>query len=241
MNMTFLPASRRAYVVGLVLLLAAVLATHLQPVPERYPDAAAIDLEAMIPSRFGTWQDDPSGQLAPVPAALLSKVEAAYSRTLARTYVDVQGRRIMLSVAYGSNQLSDRVQAHRPEYCYRAQGFQVGKPSDIALQTMAGALPLRRLVAAQPGRSEPISYWMTIGDQALLPGWGRKLAQLRYGLRGEIPDGLLVRVSSLSNDPAAAYHLQSQFLEALLANVDDTTRARLLGSRKPILIGRSAG
>jgi hypothetical protein len=129
MNMTFLPAPRRAYVVGLVLLLAAVLATHLQPVPERYPDAAAIDLEAMIPSRFGTWQDDPSGQLA----------------------------------------------------------------------------------------------------------------QLRYGLRGEIPDGLLVRVSSLSNDPDAAYHLQSQFLEALLANVDDATRARLLGSRKPILIGRSAG
>jgi hypothetical protein len=82
---------------------------------------------------------------------------------------------------------------------------------------------------------------MTIGDQALLPGWGRKLAQLRYGLRGEIPDGLLVRVSSLSNDPDEAYHLQSQFLEALLANVDDATRARLLGSRKPTLIGRSAG
>jgi hypothetical protein len=50
-----------------------------------------------------------------------------------------------------------------------------------------------------------------------------------------------VRVSSLSNDPAEAYHLQSQFLEALLANVDDATRARLLGSRKPTLIGRSAG
>ncbi len=241
MNMTFLPAPRRAYVVGLVLLVAAVLAARLQPVPERYPHAAAIDLEAMIPSRFGTWQDDSSGQLAPVSAALSNQVEAAYSRTLTRTYVDDQGRRIMLSVAYGSNQLSDQVQAHRPEYCYHAQGFQVGKPSDVALQTAKGALPLRRLVAAQPGRSEPISYWMTIGDQALLPGWGRKLAQLRYGLRGEIPDGLLVRVSSLSNDPAEAYHLQSQFLEALLANVDDATRARLLGSRKPTLIGRSAG
>ena len=56
---------------------------------------------------------------------------------------------------------------------------------------------------------------MTIGDQPTLPGVPRKIEQLRYGLRGEIPDGMLVRVSSLNRDSKNPFALQARFINDL--------------------------
>lgn len=55
---------------------------------------------------------------------LANNLDKLYSQTLTRTYINNDGYRIMLSVAYGENQLSsDVTQVHRPEFCYVAQGF----------------------------------------------------------------------------------------------------------------------
>jgi len=225
---------RRHFIIGVLLLLAAAIASYIQPAAVQSLKVTAVDLEKMIPMHFDGWQYDPSGQIEPVPPELASQVEATYSRTLGRSYVDQQGRQIMLSIAYGSNQLSDRVQAHRPEYCYRAQGFKIGPAHDLELNTAFGQIPLRQLIAMRAGRQEPVSYWMIIGDQALLPGWARKLAQLRYGLLGEIPDGLLIRVSSISDNPSEAYSLQEQFIADMLANLSGPARVRLIGPQADI-------
>jgi hypothetical protein len=48
-----------------------------------------------------------------------------------------------------------------------------------------------------------------------MPGVPRKLVQLRYGLLGEIPDGMLVRVSSLVNNSEDAFALQARFIADL--------------------------
>lgn len=56
---------------------------------------------------------------------------------------------------------------------------------------------------------------MTVGRQTTLPGLGRKLAQLRHGLLGEIPDGVLVRISSLDGDSQRAYAVHDRFVAAL--------------------------
>ena len=60
-------------------------------------------------------------------------------------------------------------------------------------------------------RSEPITYWITLDETATLPGISRKYEQIRYGLRGQIPDGLLFRVSSINNDEQASFKLQEQW------------------------------
>jgi hypothetical protein len=46
-----------------------------------------------------------------------------------------------------------------------------------------------------------------------------------------MPDGMLVRVSSLDRDPAAAYQLQDQFIVKLLAAMPDADRSRIAGHR----------
>jgi EpsI family protein len=79
------------------------------------------------------------------------------------------------------------------------------------------------------GRVEPITYWVTLDETVTLPGFGRKLAQLEYGLHGQIPDGLLFRVSSIGKDESESFHLQERFLRELAQHVDPQVRARYFG------------
>jgi EpsI family protein len=82
-------------------------------------------------------------------------------------------------------------------------------------------LKVRQLLAQQNERLEAITYWMTIGDLPTLPGVPRKIQQLRHGLRGEIPDGMLVRVSSLKMASTDAFALQARFIADLQRAVPD--------------------
>ena len=75
-----------------------------------------------------------------------------------------------------------------------------------------------------------ITYWVTVGNKAVLPGLDQKLQQLRYGLTGSVPDGMLVRVSSISTDNERAYQLQANFIQDLLIVIDGKDRVRLIGT-----------
>lgn len=223
------PARRRA--IGATLIGAAVAGTALRPTRLLAEQRPPLDLEAAVPAQFGGWRaggDDvvPVQPDARAPAGL----GRIYSQVLARTYVDDARRLVMLSIAYGGDQRNDRMQAHRPEYCYAAQGFEVRRVRNESLPTGAGSIPVRRLMAQRRARREPITYWITVGDRAARPGLERKLAQLGLGLSGTIADGMLVRVSSLESDTPSGYALHDRFVRDLLGSLSPVARSRLLGS-----------
>ena len=56
-----------------------------------------------------------------------------------------------------------------------------------------------------------------------------KFEQLRYGFRGEIPDGLLFRVSSITPDAEAGYASQDEFIHQLVDALPNDARLRLAG------------
>jgi EpsI family protein len=99
----------------------------------------------------------------------------------------------------------------------------------MRMNTDFGSVPVRRLYATNSARHEPITYWITVGDKATESGAKAKLAQLRYGLSGTVPDGILVRVSSIDTDTAAAYTLQQKFVSELLRALTPQARKRLIG------------
>ena len=78
-------------------------------------------------------------------------------------------------------------------------------------------------------RQEPVTYWFTVGDKAVLNTTQKRLVDLRYGLTGRIPDGMLFRVSSIDQDPPRAYQMQNQFINQLLQTVPPADRKRLSG------------
>lgn len=221
---------RRHLAVAATLLFALAASFALTP-REKISAQHKIDLESMIPKQFGDWR----GVDAPVPLItppdIVASLKLLYSQTLARTYINSHGERIMLSVAYGGDQ-SDGLQAHRPEVCYYAQGFRVSDPAPASVSFSSTHIPVEQLVATQGARIEPITYWITVGDTAIAGKIQQKLAQLRYGLTGRIPDGILVRVSSIGRDNPAAYRQHAEFIQAMLAGMPDADRVHLIGARQ---------
>lgn len=216
-------------IAGCLMVSSAAVTKALVPTHKLADHQPQFQLAQIIPERFGEWQVDTSIVPLQVDPDTQAQLDKIYNQLLSRTYVNRDGERIMLSIAYGGDQ-SDGMQVHWPETCYTAQGFQVKKTGDEIVDTGYGSLPVRRLNAVVGSRYEPITYWITLGDKATMPGKDLKLTQLRYGLAGTVPDGMLVRVSNLSREPEQAYVLQQRFVTDLLGSLDPVSRKRLIGS-----------
>ena len=217
-------------VIGVCMFAAAGMALALKPTAKMADVGPRIDLETLIPQTFGDWKIDET--ITPLIAnpeqeALINKI---YNQTLTRTYVNSRNERIMLSIAYGGDQ-SDSMAVHKPEVCYPAQGFQILKtPTVGTFETDAGSIPVKRLVATHGPRIEPITYWTTVGDKVAVSGLKWKLQQLKYGLTGKIPDGLLFRISSIQADDTKAYQIQDAFSRDMLKAMSPENRQRIIGN-----------
>jgi EpsI family protein len=209
---------------------AAVGAELLRPTRRLADLKPPVRLAVQVPEVFGEWRVDHS--LVPVLPSpeLEASLDKLYSETLARAYVNPRGERVLLSIAYGSDQGSEATSVHRPEFCYSAQGFQVKVLRDEQVALGRSKLMVKRLLGTQGRRYEPITYWITLDEIATLPGLGRKLAQIEYGLRGEIPDGLLFRLSTIGLDEVRAFALQDRFAQELYAAMEEAIRPRYFGS-----------
>ncbi len=217
--------------VALVLMVAALAAAQAwRPTAHLADTRAKVELETMFPKAFGDWRVDdrmPVQLVSPDTQALLNKI---YNQTLSRTYVNRQGDRIMLSVAYGGDQ-SDGTRAHRPEVCYPAQGFQIDASRDSVLDLTGHKLRVRQLVSRLGGRVEPITYWVTVGERIALSGTEQKLSQLSYTTRGVVPDGMLVRVSSIDADINGAFRDHQIFIAKLSTAIQSSLRPQVMGTQ----------
>ena len=224
-------ATVRVVVLVALMALAAIAGEAMQPRNRLSETKAPIVLDKQVPEAFGEWRVDTSIRPVVPDPTLQAMLNTLYSQTLARTYVNAKGERVMLSIAYGSDQSNEATAVHRPEFCYSAQGFRV-KLVDKEVISIAGTqVPVARVLAQLGQRNEPITYWVTLDETAALPGIRRKLAQIKYGLRGDIPDGMLVRVSSISSSTDQSFALQQRFLEQMHAALPADMRKRYFGGR----------
>lgn len=218
----------RALLAALIMLAGAALAFLGKPGTYLADQIGKPDLESLFPKQFGRWRlDTRMAVILPAPD-VQAKLDAVYNQVLSRTYVKADGQRIMLSVAYGGDQ-SDGTSAHRPEVCYPAQGFEITANTKAVQSVAGGTLAVRKLMSKLGGRNEPITYWVVVGSEVATSGIEQKLAQMRYGLRGVISDGMLVRVSSIDADMARGHALQSAFITELAAAMPGPERARVFG------------
>ena len=221
--------SLRHLMIGLSMLAAAGLSYALVPKAKIADQERKINLETMIPQQFGDWKVDETIVPLQVSPDLQAALDKVYNQTLSRTYVNSRDERIMLSIAYGADQ-SDNVAIHLPEGCYRGQGFAVSNKTESMMQTLFGKIPVAKLMATKDSRYEPITYWVVVGGQIARDSWEMKKAKLKFALNGEIADGILIRVSSITPDAQRGYELQREFSEAMLTALTPEQRARLVGS-----------
>jgi EpsI family protein len=223
-------STRLAVAVFVVFGITAAVSYALKPTEYLSAQKAKIDLASQIPVKFADWQEDTSiTPVLPNPQVQAS-LDVLYSSTLARTYRNSIGQRIMLSVAYGSDQSSEATAVHRPEFCYSAQGFKVTNLGFSNVPVGQRNIKIQHLLGVLGQRYEPISYWITMDETATLPGLSRKLTQIRYGLQNKIPDGMLFRLSTVGMKQDESFALQQRFLSDLAANMEPSIVSRYFGT-----------
>lgn len=227
-----LASSKTAWILAAIMCAVSVGSVVARPGTKAAEVGPAIVLDTMVPAEFGGWREQRQNFTQVVNPQTKELLDKLYSQILSRTYVNANGYRIMLSIAYGNDQRGD-LQAHKPEVCYPAQGFTLKSNEPAMLKTAFGVIPARRLDTFLGPRPEPVTYWFTMGDRAVDSAFYKRLVQLRYGITGQIPDGMLFRVSSIDPDPARAYRVQEQFVEQLLQAIPAMDRKRLSGLGEP--------
>ena len=179
---------RRSVVMCALMLCASLASYALTPSKFLADNIEAINLEAAVPKVVGDWTLDPTVIPVSVTPGQKEVLDQIYSQIVSRTYVNKSGRRIMLSIAYGSSQ-TRQMRAHRQEVCYAAQGFQINDLKHETISVAGTNIAATRMVAVHKSRSEPVTYWFTMGDSVVRSYLDRQLTQLRYALSGVIPDG----------------------------------------------------
>jgi EpsI family protein len=202
-----------------LMLLSAGLGATLQPTIFLADELPAVDLKTMIPTAFGDWQELPLTMTQIVDPQQKETLERIYSETLSRTYANAQGYRIMLSIAYGKNQ-NKGLELHSPEVCYPAQGFMLTNRKKSELQILGMQLQSTRLETNLGQRFEPVTFCTM----------QKRLLEFRYAIAGRIPDGFLVRVSSIDRETDAAYAMQASFANELISAIAPNHRHRFVGS-----------
>ena len=219
---------RIAITATILMVVVSVMAVVMRPKPRDSSLPPSIVLETAVPKAFGTWRELPAGAVQVVNPQTQELLDKLYSQTLSRTYVNAQGYKVMLSLAYGDDQRGG-LQAHMPEVCYPAQGFKLDGISNHSLETPWGTIPAKRVLTSLGARTEPITYWFAMGDRAVGTALEKRLVEVRFGLTGQVPDGILFRVSSIDSSPDVAFAQQQLFVQDMLRALAPDQRVRLTG------------
>lgn len=217
-----------AALMACLMISVSVVGGVVRPTARAASSAPKYVLETAVPKSFGGWRELPSQGSQIVNPQTKELLDKLYSQTLARTYVNAHGYRIMLSLAYGDDQRGN-LQAHKPEVCYPAQGFTLHSSSPAQIVTPFGSIATRQLNTSLGPRKELVTYWFTMGETTVRNKFEQRIVELRFGLTGQIPDGLLFRVSSIDDGAVRAFEQHKAFANDLLNAVSSQDRARLSG------------
>lgn len=188
--------SRRALLIGGALGLGAGTAYAMTPrrTEKRLGTAKLADL---IPRQFGQWDTVKRGDVVVASEDEAAPVEGFYDQVLTRTYAAAGLPEIMLLIAYGSTQ-GGSLQLHRPETCYPGQGFRLTDFS-VSQANLDSSRPvaMRHFTAQRDERTERVIYWTRVADRFPLNSAELYGVILSSVLKGVVPDGVLVRFSTI--------------------------------------------
>ena len=228
----------RAWIALLAMLLASIGAIALTPKVVESKARPAFQLDTLVPRQFGEWTEVPSLKQTDLTIQRDPGSEAVlYDQTLMRTYSRSRdGAVVMMALAYGSEQRQD-LKLHRPELCYYSQGYQVQNKQFVTLNLTPGLqVNAVTLLTRNPVRIEPVTYWMRVGKGIVRNSTESRIRIFKEGLAGNIPDGLLVRVSTVAAEPAginAGYQTQLEFLQALYGSLPESGKQLFVGVPSP--------
>lgn len=212
---------RRKFMLGAIFCSAAAIAAWRTP-RMRFDLLGTQKLEDLVPKKIGDWTlVSNSGVVVPPNDPLLY---ALYSQQLTRVYSDGKNSPVMLLMAQNGSQ-TGFLQVHRPEFCYRAGGYRLSETTAHPIQLGSTMLAASEMDATLDGPPEHVVFWTRIGDRIPTSWTQQKLVVAEQNLRGIIPDAILIRISSISEDRAAALSTIDAFVRQMLDTIPADKRS----------------
>lgn len=219
---------RRDMLLGGLMALTSGVAYARRPKPYA-PALRQKDLEAIVPKSVGVWRYLDTGAAVLPPADALR--DRLYDNLITWAYGDPDGRIVMLVMAY-KNVQDGIVQVHRPEVCYPAAGFTLDTERLTVLHLDGHDVPAKGFAAHGLDRTEQVLYFTRLGSRFPLSWMDQRWAVLDANLAGDIPDGLLARVSIIQNDAQSGTQLLAKFFEDLVAAGGAPFRTIMVGAAR---------
>ncbi len=229
--------ARRAVLVGGAMVAAGLTAQVLMPrKSERGPTATKID--PLMPSTIAGWTF--TTREGVVQTQETTPIEG-YDQLITRVYTGTGLPTIMLLIAYGSTQ-GGSLQLHRPETCYPGEGFSIRNTANADLRLDgADKIAAQTFTAVRDERVEHLLYWTRISEYFPRTTSEEYLGIIRRVVNGIVPDGVLVRLSTIGTDAPTGMAALDRFASGLIWRSPDALRRVLIGSVRAAEVGQRAG
>lgn len=217
---------RRQFVLGGALLAAAAATVALRPQRVVAPLQPGV-LDAAIPKSIGPYTFLTASGLVLPPQDEIT--EQIYDQVLTRVYTADGLLPMMLLIAYGSAQ-DYTLQAHLPEVCYPSSGYTLTDLDRVPVRLHRGADETATfLTAERAGTVEQVLYWVRIGQRYPSTLTGERLAVIGANLARTLPDGVLVRISTLAPSRQEALPQLQAFNRLLVDSINPLGRRLFFG------------
>jgi len=108
-----LPVNRTAILFFALMCAASIGVVVARPSTKAADLRSAISLETLIPRQFSEWREEPQWIVQAVNTQIQELLDKLYSQILTHTSVNAKGYRIVLSMAYGTDQRGASQAHHR--------------------------------------------------------------------------------------------------------------------------------
>lgn len=218
------PLGRRA-VIGGIMALGSGIAYARQPQVSK-PLLKKEAFEDLVPGPFGEWQVlSDGGVVLPPPDSLRDRL---YDNLVTKVYAAPDLPPVMTLLAY-NNEQDGVLQVHRPEVCYPVGGFRLSATERIDIPLDKGSVPANIFTAEAPGRIEQVMYFTRLGTAFPRTWLEQRMAVIHANLAGEIPDGIMMRVSVIGIDQERAKPILEQFTRAFISASPSRLQKLLVG------------
>ena len=185
-----------------------------------------VAFQALLPAKVGGWTARVSSDLILPSADALS--DKLYENLKTYTYEGPGLPTIMFLIAYSSVQQND-VQVHRPEVCYPMAGYPILTNQPVEARIGNRGIPARYLTADRGALREMILYWTRVGQRFPLNWTQQRIEMARANVSGVIPDGALLRFSTISAEGSNDYQLLTDFAHKMAQSLNPKMKEVFFG------------
>ena len=164
-------------------------------------------------------------------------MKSDYDLVAAQAFQRGDGKKVVVVMTWSRDGI--RRAGHSQQICYQAGGYTVTPPENATVATKAGKQDVITFTGTHGNLIEDVMYWritggktdISTGESRLVAVKFDKLSRLARHLFGNLPDNLMVRVSSVRSTPDQPATAQIDYIRGFLEMLSASDRKVIMGVR----------